>query len=229
MVLNNGLGATPDLLDVLVDALSPTTRVCLYARAGLGGSPAIPADGADPAAGAQADQLLAALVEDGVKGPYVVHGWSYGGIVAQAFATRHPDAVAGLVLEDSSVAEQFTDDDWAFIDWIEAGREVNTAASAADVTGLDLGSRPLVVVTQDQLPSPLARSWLRDHEALAALSDNSVHLVAVGSGHEIHTDATDLLVGTINEVVAAVRSGEPLAPCDRRFAEAGGRCVGVAR
>ena len=225
VVLNAGLGTTPDALDGLLASVSETTQVCVYARAGLGGSPALPVDAADPSAGAQADQLLEALEEEGIEGPYVVHGWSYGGIVAQAFANRHPDLVAGVVLEDSSAVEQFTDEDWAFIDWTEGGREIDTATTTADVAGLDLGSRPLVVVTQDQLPRAWVKSWRQAQDGLAALSDNSIHLLAVGSGHEIHNDAADLLVEAVTEVVDAVRTGDPLAPCGRRFAGAGGRCA----
>jgi hypothetical protein len=224
VILNVGLGGTPDLFDSLVAAVSPTTRVCAYARAGLGGSPSLPADAADPAAGSQADQLLATLEGDGVAGPYVMLGWSYGGIVTQAFANRHPDTIVGVVFEDSSVVEQFTDADWAFIDWTEAGRAIDTIATTDDVAGLELDSRPLVVLTQDQLPRPLARSWLHDQDRLARLSNNSIHVIAVGSGHEIHKDATALVAEAIKEVVAAVRSGDSLAPCDGRFAAAGGRC-----
>lgn len=74
------------------------TRVVSYDRLGFGWSD--PA--ADPrSADHMVEELRLALIASGVPGPYVVVGHSYGGWLAQLFASRHRDHVAGLVLVDT--------------------------------------------------------------------------------------------------------------------------------
>jgi pimeloyl-ACP methyl ester carboxylesterase len=48
-----------------------------------------------------ADDLHALLAAANVRGPYVLVGHSYGGLVTRLFASTHPETVAGLVLEDA--------------------------------------------------------------------------------------------------------------------------------
>ena len=79
-----------------VDALSPSTRICVFERAGIGVSdPAsrVPQTAADVVA-----DLHAALEAVGEAGPFVPVGFSLGGLFAQLFASTYPNEVAGLVL-----------------------------------------------------------------------------------------------------------------------------------
>ena len=224
VVFEAGLNSSGDVFSDLVDRLT-STRVCTYDRAGVGASPPLASTDPGPWPGSSADALAEALTAAGEQAPYVVVGWSYGGMVAQAFATRHADLTAGLVLEDSSVPEQFEDPEWGDIAWVDGGRDVDTGKSVDKLSAIDLGDLPLVVLTQDQLPRRLATLWDGYHDRLAGSSTDAVHVRAVDGSHELHVSAQDLVLQAVEEVAAAVAAGEPLWPCDDRFAEQGGRCL----
>src|ERR671911_2864907 len=79
--------------------VSGTTRVCAYDRAGMGWSEM----GPDPRDARQiSSELHTLLSEDGIEGPYVLVGHSFGGMYMQTYAARYPDEVAGVALVDSS-------------------------------------------------------------------------------------------------------------------------------
>lgn len=82
--------------------ISRFTRVCSYDRAGIGWSEAA---AGRRTAGQIADELSVLLQTALEPGPYVMVGHSYGGLIARIFAARHPQDVAGLVLIDSTNAE----------------------------------------------------------------------------------------------------------------------------
>lgn len=96
--------------------LTPEFRVISYDRAGLGWSE--PGTGRLDAAFSAAE-LHTALGGAGCRPPYVLAGHPYGGLVVRAFADRHPDEVAGLVLVDASHPQQ-----WARIPASRGGRTV---------------------------------------------------------------------------------------------------------
>lgn len=108
VVLETGLGGlgTNSATWVWVQqAVAKTTRVCAYDRAGLGWSDPGPA----PRDAMQiAAELHTLLRKSGTPGPYVLAGWSYGGLYVRAFASRYSDETAGLVLLDSSLPDQCT-------------------------------------------------------------------------------------------------------------------------
>lgn len=84
--------------------VAKVARVVAYDRAGLGWSDPVstPRD-----AGHAAQELYTALDKLGVKGPYIVVGHSYGGMVSRAFAALYRDEVAGMVLVDASHPDQW--------------------------------------------------------------------------------------------------------------------------
>jgi pimeloyl-ACP methyl ester carboxylesterase len=107
VVLETGLGGfatSPDWAWVQPE-VAKTTRVCAYDRAGLGWS--------DPGPGPRdahhiAAELHTLLQNAHTPGPYVLVGWSYGGLYVRAYANQYRGEVSGLVLIDSTSPEQCT-------------------------------------------------------------------------------------------------------------------------
>jgi pimeloyl-ACP methyl ester carboxylesterase len=105
-----GSGAPTVILDALFPGtvsnwawvqpeLAKTTLVCAYDRAGLGWSDR----GPEPRdAQHHAAELHTLLTAAAIPGPYVLVGHSWGGLVVRAYADRHPDQVAGMVLIEAS-------------------------------------------------------------------------------------------------------------------------------
>jgi pimeloyl-ACP methyl ester carboxylesterase len=105
VVLSNSLGGTSADWARVMDAISPTTRICAYDRAGQGWSE----EASSPRDGIQtATELHTLLGKAGEHGPYVLAGYSTGGTYAMTYAARYPGEVAGMALLDSSSPEQFT-------------------------------------------------------------------------------------------------------------------------
>ena len=94
LVLVNGIGASLELLDPLVDALDPDRPVIRFDVPGIGGSPLpwVPL----PMAGLAA--LVAGLLDVLGHQRADVLGLSWGGGIAQQFALQHPDRIGKLAL-----------------------------------------------------------------------------------------------------------------------------------
>jgi pimeloyl-ACP methyl ester carboxylesterase len=103
VVLEPGAGGTSASMGWIAPAVASQTRVCVYDRAGRGGSQSAdrPQDGAQVAT-----DLHTLLHRAGVAGPYVLAGHSFGGLYVRIFAAHYPDEVAGLVLIDSTASEE---------------------------------------------------------------------------------------------------------------------------
>jgi len=95
VLIHGASGNMRDFTFDLVDRLSDRYRVTVVDRPGLGHSDRLDRDGATIFD--QADVLVEAVAQLGVTRPLVL-GHSYGGAVALAWGTRHPDAAAGLIL-----------------------------------------------------------------------------------------------------------------------------------
>lgn len=103
IVLDAGLGNDGLIWGGVQPALSKTTRVCSYDRAGFGWSdPLPPARDADHIASELHGLLAAAKIDE----PIVLMGHSISGIYIRDYATRYPADVAGLIFVDGSTPLQ---------------------------------------------------------------------------------------------------------------------------
>jgi pimeloyl-ACP methyl ester carboxylesterase len=100
-----GVGSISSTWAVVQPEVAKTTRACAYDRAGLGWSDPSP----KPRDARQIVVELHTLLQNShTPGPYVLVGWSYGGLYIRVYANQYRDEVTGLVLVDSSSPEQCT-------------------------------------------------------------------------------------------------------------------------
>ena len=105
VILEHGGGGSTLGWFLVQPQVATQTRVCAYDRAGLGWSDPGPA----PRSGQQiATELHTLLRNANIPGPYVLVGWSYGGLFVRAYALHYPQEVAGLVLLDATHPEVWT-------------------------------------------------------------------------------------------------------------------------
>ncbi len=236
VVVEAGGGEMAADLQLISEAVSSDTRVCVYDRAGRGRSESAQTS---PHGIQIAIDLHALLQRAHVPGPYVLAGHSFGGLYVQTYAARYPSEVAGMVLIDSTAPNASAPDYTARPYVLErAFALVSTSAqlglghllggtardlrstideyadagdavkSAASLT--DLGDKPLFVLTA-RIGNDAAWFVAQDH--MATLSTNSVHRVVEDASHQSlvsELDGADATAEAILSVVASVRSGEPL-------------------
>ncbi|HEY1975083.1 MAG TPA: alpha/beta hydrolase [Candidatus Baltobacteraceae bacterium] len=108
VILEAGLVADSAAWRLVQPAISRKTRVCSYDRAGLGFSDFA---GAPRDAAAIVRDLHALLRRVGIAPPYVLVGWSSGGLYTRLYQYRFPEEVAGLVeVDPDSEFETLADD-----------------------------------------------------------------------------------------------------------------------
>ena len=210
IVMISGLGDGMSSFDGVTAELAKHATVITYDRAGYGHSPMAP--GARDAAAAERE-LAGVLAQSGVHGPYVLVGHSLGGMFAEYYAARHPDQIAGLVLEESRPAEftraceaagiSMCAPTVAMMRFSPQGAQAETAAladTAAEARGATrvIGKSVLVL---SQFAAPNAKSfdalWAQSQAKLAARYPGSTHLTASAGGHYIHRDQKAWFVAAV--------------------------------
>jgi pimeloyl-ACP methyl ester carboxylesterase len=196
------------------------TRVCAYDRANI--APSDPAPKPRDAKAAVAD-LHALLAAAHIDGPYVLVGFSMGGLISQLYAATYPADIKGLVL----VASNHPDEDDVFDAHLTAAQ---IAADKADTMANPEGFDPFASFKEAQSAGPLPGvplivvssgktdpdTWPPDWDAAvfdklsADLQNDLVNLVpggrqviATNSGHDIPRDQPELIVEAIKSVLSA--------------------------
>jgi pimeloyl-ACP methyl ester carboxylesterase len=105
VILESGLGSISSAWALVQAEVAKGTRVCSYDRAGMGWSE----PGPEPLDAQHIAQELHALLHNAnIPGPYVLVGWSYGGLYVREYTGQYGNEVVGLVLVDSSHPDQWT-------------------------------------------------------------------------------------------------------------------------
>jgi len=123
----------------VLEAAAAETQACVYDRAGIGWSD--PPTHGRPTPGTMASDLYALLQAAGIVPPYVLVGHSLGGVIARRLQADHPDAVAGMLLIDSSHEDHPRR--LGAVDWREG--TVGILKSAARRQARIVGARRLAV------------------------------------------------------------------------------------
>jgi pimeloyl-ACP methyl ester carboxylesterase len=211
VVFESGLGGDSRAWDKVKGPIAGFGRVVLYDRAGLGGS--LPLQEPGPVtAEAVATRLHALLDAVGIPPPWILVGHSLGGLYLQMFARTYPREVAGLVLLDSTIAEEPPEYDplWEmqpgsaeFFEGAgmpESTRQVREAGPFPDV--------PLTVIaatdhgTDLHALEPVLLAFQR---RLATISPQGRLVVAEGSGHMIQDERPGLVIEAVREIAARER------------------------
>jgi pimeloyl-ACP methyl ester carboxylesterase len=184
-----------------VKALASSTRVCTYDRAGTGASD--PAPDRVRTVDDLVDDLHALLAAADIAPPYILVGSSGGGFDIYHYAGRHPDDVAGLVMDDVPSPQ--------------------AAIPASDVPAWDAPDNPEHMdyvlferqLAVDRLPIPaipVTVLWAT-HGQSATQADQDLWLegssdpqsIAVESGHDIMHGDPGAVADAIEQMLASIR------------------------
>ena len=209
-----GGGSTAQVMGGLATRLTDRHRFCSYDRVNTGTS------GTEQAMHTGADSVRDAhtlLAAAGVRGPYLLVGLGWGGVLASMYAGTHPDDVMGVLLLDSALP---TDDEIEALmppaelarlkaEWNAVEREdlYRTLAEAKPL----MKSVPDVPVTfLSAEPPPPVDELDKRMQALRTIKRTEFveqfrqgRLVPVKSSHDIGLEQPELVVAEVQRIVAA--------------------------
>lgn len=247
IVFISGRGDDASGWDQVTAQLKVSATSIAYDRAGCGESDDLAAAERTPHASSwSAEQLADLLATAGVVSPLVLVGHSLGGQIADAFAVRHPDRVAGLVLVDPIDPELNLDIDTprTVVDDADdsrsgAGWLWDVEASAREFRETQPSSSPPTIVVASaiwrwfraknpEVYRPLTLVEI-DQRWQRAQLDYTIRwqgelVAAHEAGHRVHQEAPGLIAASVDAVVTAVKSGRALELDEDLF-----RCSGGSR
>ena len=227
VILDAGLGESHRAWDRVLNGADLKTRVCAYDRWGVGDSE--PATTGTRSIGDATADLHALLAAAEIGPPYVLVGHSVAGLIGRHYTKLYPAEVKGLVMLDTAP------DDWDQYNhksvFTSGGESLDIAEVAASLRASDnLTDRPVVVVqaartTEISGAPQFAEYWQAAQRNLAALSSNSLFVVAANSNHGIASSQPELVAGAVALVLNAVQTRAALPACASSSLPAlGGSC-----
>jgi pimeloyl-ACP methyl ester carboxylesterase/streptogramin lyase len=233
VIFDDGWGGDSREWSWIQPQIASQTRVCSYDRTGWGLSDQRPND-PHPTGQEIVHDLHTLLAKANVPGPYIMVGHSGGGLHARQFTMTYRSVVVGLVL-----VESVNENQWGPNPPADNGI-IQLAATVQEMHGLthgvikgSLGALPLIALTQNadmqdcsnDCFAPAAQ-WDPFQDELASASTNSVHVMAMQSGHNMPLERPGLVVEAVREVLAAARaSSHTLSTCGATFQQLGGQCM----
>lgn len=226
VIFEAGMGDTIDTWTRIQPIIAWETRTFSYDRAGLGASELAPQP---RVVGEMVNDLCRLLELEGIGGPYLMVGHSFGAQLVRLFAARHTKDVVGMILIDPSHEDKYARFEKVLtegliirqnnfvadptrnterIDLLRSWAEMREAAKILAV--------PLVILTRG-LPDPPSSVWPSGHiqEIEAELQEETLaisswpgrrRVIATESGHFIQHDQPDLVIAAIKEVINLVRA-----------------------
>jgi pimeloyl-ACP methyl ester carboxylesterase len=213
IVYLHGLGGDGSDIESINTQLASQARVCTYDRLNVGRSDSDPGrhTGAD-----SVRDLHALLATANVPGPYLLVGFSFGGLLAIMYAATYPDQVMGLVSLDGSLPtddqvdqlipkderEQVMAEQDGNQERVEFYRTVDQAkalvAKVPDVPVTYLAARP--VELPPNWPVKRMRAFIAAQQARFTKAVPNGRLVEVQSSHDIDLDQPELVIKEINRI-----------------------------
>jgi pimeloyl-ACP methyl ester carboxylesterase len=215
VVYLHGLGGDGSDVESVSGPLAGRVRVCTYDRVNVGRSDSDPGrhTGAD-----SVRDLHALLDAAGVAGPYLLVGFSFGGLLAIMYAGTYPDQVMGLLSLDGSLP---TDDEVdqlipkderaraiaeqeANQERVEFYRTVDEAkplvARVPDVPVTYMAARP--VELPPTWPVKRMQALIRAKQVQFTKAVPNGRLVEVRSSHDIDLEQPELVIKEINRILS---------------------------
>jgi pimeloyl-ACP methyl ester carboxylesterase len=214
VVYLHGLGGDGSDVKSISAPLASQARVCTYDRLNVGRSDSDPGrhSGAD-----SVRDLHALLDAAAVPGPYLLVGFSFGGLLAIMYAGTYPDQVMGLVSLDGSlptddaVDQLIPKDERARVmaeqeanqERVEFYRTVDQAkplvAKVPDVPVTYLAARP--VELPPNWPVRRMRAFIAARQVQFTKAVPQGRLVEVQSSHDIDLEQPELVIREINRIL----------------------------
>jgi pimeloyl-ACP methyl ester carboxylesterase len=147
-------------------------------------------------------------------------GHSLGGLFAEYYAARHPDQVAGLILEESRPADFTRRCEAARVGACVApaavmffaplgaqGERDALAATMADMEAIGPVAGKSVLVLSRPVSAdaaPFDALWSINQDDLASRYAGARHLTASSGGHYLHLDKKAWFISSVREFLASV-------------------------